>query len=198
VQATTAALVAIGLVVGALRPRAGLFLLSVLGAGFCYWYLPHLNRGYVETGLDRALNTRGIETRAVVLAERWTQPQALFWLFRGGGGHPLQIRVLRVRFHTEDGAVRQVQFEEIYKRLPPTISIAELQRGLRPGATLPIRYLPSIPCSVRTRTYLESPQPGAAATLRSILIAPLALSVALVLCAISGRPTTRAAKATKP
>jgi len=197
VQAATAALVAIGLVVGALGRRAGLFVVSVLGAGFCYWYLFAFDRSYLEANLARSLIARGLDAQAVVLGERWTQPQALFWLFRGGGGHPAKIRVLRVRFHAADGADHQVQVVEIYRRPPPTITLAELWRGLRPGTALPIRYLPTDPATARTRTYLEAFHPGVAPTLRSILFAPLALSIVIVLLIIR-RSTPRATRAVRP
>src|SRR5262249_50572020 len=133
--------------------------------------LPYIDGAYAEVEGWRLLSSRGIITQASVVDSRWRTPEAMFFLFRGGGGHPTHIFDFEFSFIAGDGAEHRIHTSESY---PPVwnSSMVELQKTFRKGNVIPIRYSPMDFAFARTETYLHLFKPAVAANLFFLIAAP--------------------------
>lgn len=162
---------AIGAVIGSLLSRPLIQFFSIVGILLCLWQLPFVDWEYVKTEEWRALSNQGIAAQASIINSDWRQPRAIFWLFRGGGGHPTHIFDLEFSFSTSDRGEHRVHASEYY---PDRFnaSMPELMSTFRKGNVIPIRYVPTDRSLVRSQKYLDSYRPAAASNPFFVVIAP--------------------------
>ena len=179
-QIAAVCVLAIGFIAGWLFTRPLLQFVSFLGAVLCVWQLPFLDLGNVEAQKCRLLLTKGAVAQASIINSDWRQPQAIFFLFRGGGGHPTHIFDLELRFSTIDSMAHVVHISESY---PPgwNTNFIELLNTFRKGNVIPIRYLANDATLVRSQNYLDSFKPAAVANPFFVVIAPWIFAVPVLI-----------------
>ncbi len=170
-QLAAGCILVIGFAAGWLLKRPLLQFISFLGVMLCAWQLPYADFGNVEARICSLLSAQGAVAQASITDSNWRQPQAIFFLFRGGGGHPTHIFDLDLRYSGTDGIDHVVHESEAY---PPGWSARfnELQNTFRRGNVIAIRYLPKDSSLVRTQQYLDSFERAAVANPIFITVAP--------------------------
>jgi hypothetical protein len=175
-----------GVVIGSWLKRPLIQFVSIVGLLLCLWQLPSLDASYVVTQEWRLLSNQGIAAQASIINSKWRQPQAIFWLFSGGGGHPTHIFDLELRFSTNDGMEQRVSTSEYY---PPAwhVSLTELESAFRKGNVIPVRYLAADPSLVGTQKYLDSFRSSAVSNPFVAIIAPWVFAAPILLGLVFSR-----------
>jgi hypothetical protein len=171
---------AIGAGIGSLLSQPLVQFFSIVGIVLCLWQLPYIDWEYIEAQGCRLLSGQGIVAQASIINSDWRQPQAIFFLFRGGGGHPTHIFDLELRFSTIDSMAHVVHISESY---PPgwNTNFIELLNTFRKGNVIPIRYLANDATLVRSQNYLDSFKPAAVANPFFVVIAPWIFAVPVLI-----------------